>query len=107
MLDYSCAHCGKDIEDFDDVGYMGEADRSAVSTGDCNPFLDMLCICKACEAKYQADKISPTRIKWIKAMVCTRWHCPSCGDIVEQEGDLRGELRACDCGRKVRLKHDE
>jgi len=103
MLDI-CDDCGKDIEDFDDVGYMGGSDRTAT---ECNPFMNFTCICKACEAKYQETMSSPPKIKQIKAMVCTRWHCPSCGDLVELEGDLRGEIRACDCGRKVRLKRDE
>ncbi len=44
---YKCDKCGKEIE-MCDVGYLGPKDRDSV---ECNPFVEMECLCVACEHK--------------------------------------------------------
>ncbi len=47
-LDYICSYCKSKITNMNNLGYLGTKDRQDQS---CNPFLDILCLCKSCETK--------------------------------------------------------
>ena len=54
QLDYICDYCKAEITNMTDLGYLGSKDRQDQS---CNPFLDMLCLCKNCEEKRSKNNI--------------------------------------------------
>lgn len=53
-LDYICDYCKSEIINIDSLGYLGSKDRRDQS---CNPFIDMLCLCKTCEEKRSKNNV--------------------------------------------------